>query len=119
MVVGSQGKHYTVTLQDEEDGGPTCRCMDFRIRKRRCKHITLVLQSICCRKASEWDAVWSHSQLCDMVTTWCPQALHCHLQQLQGDSDSEQDPLDDHKVDTKKPQLEAAAPPSSVAHKFL
>lgn len=56
MVVGSSGKHYTVTLQDEK---PTCQCMDFRIRKRQCKHITLVLQSIGAPTASDWAEVCS------------------------------------------------------------
>lgn len=61
MVVGSKGNHYTVTLQDE---GPTCTCMDFRVRKRQCKHITLVLKGLCLRKASEWEAVCTRFERC-------------------------------------------------------
>lgn len=53
-MVGSTGKHYTVTLKDD---GPSCQCMDFRTRKRQCKHITKILQSIGASDASQWATV--------------------------------------------------------------
>jgi hypothetical protein len=37
------GNHYTIMLADER---PTCTCMDFRCRKRACKHIRLILQEL-------------------------------------------------------------------------
>lgn len=42
-VIGSTGKHYVVTLSDPRQ---TCQCMDFRMRKRQCKHILLVLSGM-------------------------------------------------------------------------
>lgn len=43
MVLGSTGSKYVVTLADKRH---TCKCMDFRIRQRPCKHIRLVLQQL-------------------------------------------------------------------------
>lgn len=42
-VIGSTGQHYTVELANEKH---TCQCMDFRSRRRACKHIKLVLQQV-------------------------------------------------------------------------
>lgn len=42
-VVGSTGRHYTVELANARH---TCQCPDFRVRKRSCKHIKLVLQQL-------------------------------------------------------------------------
>ncbi|GMH34300.1 hypothetical protein BSKO_02134 [Bryopsis sp. KO-2023] len=42
-IIGSTGKHYVVTLSEARQ---TCQCMDFRIRKRACKHIKLVLKQL-------------------------------------------------------------------------
>lgn len=39
-VIGSTGSHYNVELKDP---APTCQCVDYRIRKRICKHQKLVL----------------------------------------------------------------------------
>lgn len=43
VVLGSTGSKYVVTLADTRH---TCKCMDFRIRQRPCKHIRLVLQQL-------------------------------------------------------------------------
>lgn len=42
-VIGSTGNHYMVTLSNAQH---TCNCIDFKIRKRMCKHIRLVLSSL-------------------------------------------------------------------------
>ena len=39
-VIGSTGSHYNVELKDP---APSCQCVDYRIRKRICKHQKLVL----------------------------------------------------------------------------
>ncbi|KAK9812653.1 hypothetical protein WJX72_001341 [[Myrmecia] bisecta] len=41
VVLGSTGTHYKVTLSEEAKAA--CQCMDFRIRRRICKHQRLVL----------------------------------------------------------------------------
>lgn len=43
MVLGSTGKHYTVTLSKEQH---TCGCPDYRFRRHRCKHQQLVLSQL-------------------------------------------------------------------------
>lgn len=42
-MLGSTGSKYHVTLAEDKR---TCQCMDFRIRRRDCKHIKLVLQQL-------------------------------------------------------------------------
>ncbi|KAK3285382.1 hypothetical protein CYMTET_7011 [Cymbomonas tetramitiformis] len=43
VVIGSRGNHYVVTLANDSQ---KCQCPDFRIRKRHCKHIRLVLEQL-------------------------------------------------------------------------
>eukprot|EP00892_Ulva_mutabilis_P006976 jgi/Ulvmu1/4650/UM002_0381.1 len=43
-VVGSTGKHYKIEFTGEKR---SCQCPDHRIRKRDCKHIRLLLKSLC------------------------------------------------------------------------
>ena len=43
VVIGSTGNHYTVIVSD---AARKCQCMDCRIRKRDCKHIKLILNSL-------------------------------------------------------------------------
>lgn len=42
-MLGSTGKHYTVTLEDERQA---CECADYRFRRHHCKHLRLVLQQL-------------------------------------------------------------------------
>lgn len=43
VVLGSTGRHYTVTLSS---GKASCECVDFRIRKRTCKHQQLIYDQL-------------------------------------------------------------------------
>lgn len=42
-VRGSQGKNYNVVFSE---GGRSCQCMDYRLRRRDCKHIRLVAHQL-------------------------------------------------------------------------
>lgn len=54
-MLGSTGNKYVVTLSDDKH---SCKCMDFRIRRRECKHIKLVLQQLGVAKHPEdWHQV--------------------------------------------------------------
>ncbi len=57
-VIGSTGSHYNVELKDP---APTCQCVDYRIRKRICKHQKLVLLQLGIPdKPQDWHKVEVH-----------------------------------------------------------
>lgn len=75
VVLGSTGSKYHVVLADDK---PSCQCMDFRIRRRECKHIKLVLQQL---GISSSPADWHQASLLRTPLYWtitrlC--GLHCH-----------------------------------------
>ena len=54
-MIGSTGSHYNVELKDP---APTCQCVDYRIRKRICKHQKLVLLQLGIPdQPQDWDKV--------------------------------------------------------------
>lgn len=42
-VTGASQRTYRVTVYDPDGLSTTCDCPDFRIRRRRCKHICAVI----------------------------------------------------------------------------
>lgn len=66
-MIGSTGSHYNVELKDP---APSCQCVDYRIRRRICKHQKLVLLQLGIPdQPQDWYKVWSpHSNvLADIV----------------------------------------------------
>lgn len=75
VVLGSTGSKYHVVLADDK---PSCQCMDFRIRRRECKHIKLVLQQL---GISSSPADWHQASLLRTPLYWTITRLcelHCH-----------------------------------------
>lgn len=64
-VVGSTGRHYNVDLASQ---GHTCQCPDFRMRKRACKHIKLVLQQLSLSDSHDWHEVRTLAAIATLCT---------------------------------------------------
>ncbi len=77
-MLGSTGSKYHVVLADDK---PSCQCMDFRIRRRECKHIKLVLQQL---DISSSPADWHQASLLSpplywIITRLCELHFHAEL----------------------------------------
>ena len=86
-MIGSTGRHYTVELADERH---TCQCPDFRMRRRACKHIKLVLQQLgISENSQDWHKVQAlhhhhllHALRCAKAACILPEAMQHWLQLL-------------------------------------
>ncbi|DBA71329.1 TPA: hypothetical protein ACH3X2_011140 [Trebouxia sp. C0005] len=87
-VIGSTGSHYNVELKDP---APTCQCVDFRIRKRICKHQKLVLLQLGIPdKPQDWHKAVSAKL--DELAQAPPPGRESHLGETEHDADYQPEP---------------------------
>lgn len=93
VVIGSTGTHYEVELKDP---APSCQCVDFRIRRRMCKHQKLVLTQLGIPdKPQDWHQAVS-AKFDEEAQAHKPDADA----DIESDSDTNNEP--DHKAGIKK-----------------
>lgn len=64
-VLGTTGSVYTVTINES----PSCDCMDFRLRRKRCKHIYFILIRVMkVPEANEDIPIFTKEQVTQMFT---------------------------------------------------
>ncbi|KAL0034814.1 hypothetical protein WJX77_008386 [Trebouxia sp. C0004] len=99
-VIGSTGSHYNVELKDP---APSCQCVDYRIRKRICKHQKLVLLQLGIPdKPQDWHKAVSAKL--DELAQIAPPGRESHLGETE------------HYADYQQKSQKASAPSASVAN---